>query len=87
MYGKDVDSNEEGNEDRAHKFIQRIQQVHQVVREKLEKSQEQYKYQHEKHRVDHQFKVGDHVWLHISEEWLKGEGKKLKPIRYGPVKP
>jgi hypothetical protein len=29
MYGRDVDSNEERNEDRAHKFIQRIQQVHQ----------------------------------------------------------
>jgi hypothetical protein len=37
MYGRDVDSNEERNEDRAHKFIQRIQQVHQAVREQLEK--------------------------------------------------
>jgi hypothetical protein len=34
--------------------------------------------------VDHQFQVGDRVWLHISKERLKGEGKKLKPIRYGP---
>jgi hypothetical protein len=84
MYGKDVDSNEERNEDRAHKFIQRIQQVHQAVREQLEKSQAQYKARHDKHRVDHQFQVGDQVWLHISKERLKGEGKKLKPIRYGP---
>jgi hypothetical protein len=31
MYGRDADSNEERNGDRACKFIQRIQQVHQVV--------------------------------------------------------
>jgi hypothetical protein len=48
MYGRDVDSNEERNEDRAHKFIQRIQQVHQEVREQLEKIQAQYKARHEK---------------------------------------
>jgi hypothetical protein len=34
--------------------------------------------------VHHQFQVGDWVCLHISKERLKGEGKKLKPIRYGP---
>jgi hypothetical protein len=50
----------------------------------LEKSQEQYKYWHEKHRVDHQFQVGDRVWLHINKERLKGEDKKFKPIHYGP---
>ena len=59
MYGRDVDSNEEINEDEAHKFIQRIQQVHQAVREQLEKSQAQYKARHDKHRVDHQIQVGD----------------------------
>jgi hypothetical protein len=67
MYGRDFDSNEEINEHRSHKFIQRIQQVHQVVREELEKSQEQYKARHDKQRVDHQFQVGDQVWLHISK--------------------
>jgi hypothetical protein len=50
----------------------------------LEKIQAQYKARHDKHRVDHQFQVGDRVWLHISKERLKGEGKKLKPIHYGP---
>ena len=24
------------------------------------------------------------MWLHISKERMKGEGKKLKPIIYGP---
>jgi hypothetical protein len=39
MYGRDVYSNEEINEDRAHKFIQKIQQVYQEVKEQLEKIQ------------------------------------------------
>jgi hypothetical protein len=80
MYGKDVDSNEERNEYRARKFIQRIQQVHQAVREQLKKCQARYKAQHDKHRVDHQFQVGYQVWIHISKERSKGEGKKLEPI-------
>ena len=83
MYGRDIDPNEERTKDRAHNFMQKIQKVHQEVREQLEKSQEQYKAWHEKHIVDNQFQVGDQVWIHISNEWLKGEGKKLNPIRYG----
>jgi hypothetical protein len=50
----------------------------------LEKSQAKYKALHDKNRFDHQFQVGDWVWLHINKEILKGEGKKLNPIRYGP---
>jgi hypothetical protein len=50
----------------------------------LEKIQAQYKARHDKQRVDHQFHVEDRAWLHISKERLKGEGEKLKPIRYGP---
>jgi hypothetical protein len=59
MYMRDVDVNEERTEDIAHKFIQRIQQIHQAVGEQLEKIQAQYKAWHDKHRVDHQFQVGD----------------------------
>jgi hypothetical protein len=59
MYGRDVDVNEERTEDRACKFIQRIQQIHQAVREQLEKIQAQCKSRHDKHRVDHQFQFGD----------------------------
>jgi hypothetical protein len=58
--------------------------VHQEVKEELDKHQAQYKPWHEKHRVDHHFQVGDQVWLHINKKRLKGEGKKLKPIHYGP---
>jgi hypothetical protein len=84
MYGRDVYSNEEINEDRACKFIQRIQQVYQEVKEQLEKIQAQYKAWHDKQRVDHHFQVGDQVWLHNNNERLKGEGKKLNPIHYEP---
>jgi hypothetical protein len=52
----------------------------------LEKSQTKYKARHGLHRVDHQFKVGDQVWLYIGKERMKGEGKKIKPIHYGPFK-
>ena len=83
-YGREVGSSTSKDEDKSRRFIQRVQQVHQAVQEQLEKSQAQYKARHDKHRVDHQFQVGDQVWLHISKERMKGEGKKLKPIRYGP---
>jgi hypothetical protein len=33
---------------------------------------------------DHKFQVGDWVWLHISKERLKSEGKKPNPIHSGP---
>jgi hypothetical protein len=41
---------------------------------------------HGKHCVDHSFQVGDEFCLYISNKRLKVEGKKLKPIRYGPFK-
>ena len=36
--------------------------------------------------MDHHFKVGDQVWIYINKERLKGEGKNLKSIWYGPFK-
>ena len=38
------------------------------------------------HRVDHQFKAGDQVWLYLIKERMQGECKNPKPIRYGPFK-
>jgi hypothetical protein len=86
IFGKDIVVDGQYDIDRAEKFIEQIQSIHQVVQEQLEKSQAKYKARHDKHRVDHSFEVGDEVWLYISKERLKGEGKKLKPIRYGPFK-
>ncbi|XP_057831826.1 uncharacterized protein LOC131042530 [Cryptomeria japonica] len=56
-FGKDDVEDGHHDAEKALKFIQKVQAVHQV---------------------------GDHVWLHISKERMQGEGKKLKPIRYGP---
>jgi hypothetical protein len=86
IFGKDIDVDGKYDIDRVEKFIEQIQSIHQVVQEMLEKSQAKYKARHGKHRVDHSFEVGDEVWLYISKLRLKGEGKKLKPIRYGPFK-
>ena len=33
--------------------------------------------------MEHSFQVGDQVWLYIGKDRIQGEGKKLKPIRYG----
>ena len=74
------------NADKAMKFIQKIQKVHEAIQEYLEKSQAKYKMGHDKHQMDHHFKVGDQFWLYISKQRLKGEGKKLKSISYGPFK-
>jgi hypothetical protein len=86
IFGKDIFVDRQYDIDRAEKFIEQIQSIHQVVQEQLEKSQAKYKARHDKHRIDHSFEVGDEVWLYINKERLKGEGKKLKPIRYGPFK-
>ena len=50
------------------------------------RAQAKYKTRHDKHRVDHNLQVGDEVWIYIIRERLKGEGKNMKPIRYGPFK-
>ncbi|MCY6488247.1 hypothetical protein, partial [Actinobacillus pleuropneumoniae] len=68
------------------RFIEQIQEIHQAVQEQPEKSQAKYKARHDKHRMEHSFQVGDQVWLYISKDRMQGEGKKLKPIRYGPLK-
>jgi hypothetical protein len=86
IFGKDVSIDGHYDIDRENNFIEQIQLVHQMVQEQLEKSQAKYKTRHDKHCVNHSFQVGDEVWLYISKERLKGEGKNLKPIRYGPFK-
>jgi hypothetical protein len=55
-----------------------------IVLGSLQKIQAKYKERHNKHWVDHQFEVGDQVWLHINKDRMKGEGKNLRPIWYAP---
>ena len=47
-FGKDVVYGH-NDADKALRFIQRIQAVHQAVQEQLEKSQAKYKARHDKH--------------------------------------
>jgi hypothetical protein len=86
IFGKDVAIDAHYDIDREKKFIEQIQLVYQMVQEQLEKRQSKYKTIHDKHHVDHSFQAGDEVWFYISKESLKGEGKKLKPIRHGAFK-
>ena len=72
--------------DKAKEFIEKIQLIHHTAQEHLEKSQSSYKARHDKHCIDHKFQVGDELQLYISKERLQWEGKKLKPIHYGPFK-
>jgi hypothetical protein len=72
IFGKDIAIDGQYDIDRAEKFIEQIQSIHQMVQEQLEKSQAKYKTRHDKHRVDHSFQVGDEVWLYISKEMIQG---------------
>ena len=36
--------------------------------------------------MEHIFQVGDQIWMYFSKEIMQCEGKKLKPIRYGPFR-
>jgi hypothetical protein len=65
-------------------FIERIQHIFQQVHEILDRSNAKYKKRHDQHRVQHNFKVGDKVWLHLWKERLAGPHCKLHPLQYGP---
>ena len=86
IFEKDVAIYGHSDIEKAKKFIEKIQIIHQQVQEQLEKSHKKYKERHDKHRVDHKFQEGDEVWFHISKGRMQREGKNLKPIHYGPFK-
>ncbi|GJX96113.1 transposon ty3-G gag-pol polyprotein [Tanacetum coccineum] len=79
-------SNEVGEAGKAQRFINNIRKLHHEVEKQLRRSQQKYKECHDRHRVKGNFQEGDLVWLHLGKERLKGEGKKLKSIRYGPFR-
>ena len=84
VFGKDTTIDGRSDMDKATRFIEQIQEIHQAVQEQLEKSQAKYKARHDKHRMHHSFQVADQVLLYISKDRMQGEGKKLKPIRSRP---
>ena len=70
VFGKDLVEYGQIDVDKALKFIQEIQLIHQIVQEQLESGQAKYKERHDKHWVDHHVQVGDQVWFHISKDRL-----------------
>jgi hypothetical protein len=63
--------------DKATRFIEWIQHIHQQVQDILQKSNDKYKQRHDQHRVPHKFQVGDKVWLHLQKECLTGPHRKF----------
>jgi hypothetical protein len=81
-----MDGKEESDRLKAQKFLEKISAIHATVETQLKKSQAKYKEKSDKHRVPCNFSTADLVWLKISKDRLKGEGRKLKPLRYGPFR-
>jgi hypothetical protein len=58
--------------DKATRFIEWIEHIHQQVHEILQKANAKYKQNHDQHRVSHQFQVGDNFLLHFKKSALQG---------------
>ena len=69
---------------KANSFIKCIKHIRQQVHDILDRSNAKYKQWHDQHRMQHNFQVGDKVWLHLQKECLAGPHRKLRPLRYGP---
>ena len=69
----------------ANKRVKAIQELHKKVQEQIEKSNERYKSQANKHRKQALFKPGDLVWVHLRKERFPSKRKsKLLPRADGP---
>ncbi|GJX03015.1 retrotransposon protein, putative, ty3-gypsy subclass [Tanacetum coccineum] len=60
--------------------------AHEQVRGKIEKQNQKYAKQANKHRKFASFKVGDLVWIHMSKERFPGRNAKLKQRVDGPFR-
>ena len=65
---------------KVNNFIERIQHILQQVHDILDRSNAKYKQRHDQHWVQHNFQVGDKVWLHLQKECLAGPHRKLFPL-------
>jgi hypothetical protein len=50
---------------KANNFIERIHHIHQQVHDILDRFNAKKKQRHDQHRVQHNFQVGNKVWLHL----------------------
>jgi hypothetical protein len=69
---------------KANNFIERILHICQQVHDILDRANAKYKQRHDQHRVPHNFRVGDKVWLHLQKERLAGPYHKIRLLRFGP---
>ena len=69
----------------ASKRVKEIQEVHKRVQAQIEKENEHYKDQHNKHYKQASFKPGDLVWVHLRQERFPSKIRsKLMPRDDGP---
>ena len=65
-------------------LAKQVQEVQVDVKNKLEKANEKYKMEVDKHRQFKSFDVGDEVMVFISKARMQGGHIKLQQRKYGP---
>ena len=74
------------NREEADQFVQRMQEIWDLVKGSMKRAQERQKKQADRHRREIDFDVGDSVWV-TTKEWRTGRPiKKLDSQMEGPYK-
>jgi transposase InsO family protein len=84
--GKPGSRKERINREEADQFVQRMQEIWDLVKGSMQRAQERQKKQADRHRREIDFDVGDSVWV-TTKEWRTGRPiKKLDSQMEGPYK-